>query len=515
MRADDGAAGPMIRTGVYDAMITPTEEHAMPRNLPSAIIAAAIALVIAAPAAAASGPALTIYSASDDALFSGASQGNLDAGNAVVHEQRDLSLKAGTGQVRIGGLPASVDPEAIAVGFDNASGVTLLGRRVVLANGSASGALDGAIGQQVTVTGGTGQMLASGTLVAADADTLTLRLADGRIALVRNYATVTLPPGAASGGSTLLLDVDARSAGTRAARLTYATSGLGWRAAYTATLTGGATCRMHFDPQASIANRSGSDYHDATVKLIAGQPNLGNPGVRMYNTLRRVSVTAEAAPPMPVQRTLGDYRSFTLPGAVSLPDGTVTLAPLYGAQDLPCRRQYVVEDGSAFFPPKPNTNDYGGENYSDRPIASTLSFAASHALPAGTLRAWVVDHDGAPELLGQGDVADTPKGGKVSVQLGESFDLRASRERTAFHVDIKTRSMSESFRIKLTNGGEAARTVEIREHPNRWRQWTLTSSSVKPSKQTPQLLGFEVNVPANGSATLDYAVRYTWAASDE
>jgi hypothetical protein len=42
----------------------------------------------------------------------------------------------------------------------------------------------------------------------------------------------------------------------------------------------------------------------------------------------------------------------------------------------------------------------------------------------------------------------------------------------------------------------------------------LASSSIKPSKQTPQLLEFKVAVPANGSATLSYTVRYTWTARD-
>jgi len=190
------------------------------------------------------------------------------------------------------------------------------------------------------------------------------------------------------------------------------------------------------------------------------------------------------------------------------------LTPLYPVQTLDCQREYVIEDGGAYFPPKPNTNDYGARDYKDRAITSTLAFAAPDALPAGTLRAWIADRDGAPALLGEGSVADTPKGQRVAVQLGESFDLRASRERTAFHVDAKAHTMTESHKITLTNRGDAARTVTVREHPNRWREWRVTSSSIKPSKQTPQLLEFHVPVPANGDVTLTYSVKYTWSAQD-
>ncbi len=75
--------------------------------------------------------------------------------------------------------------------------------------------------------------------------------------------------------------------------------------------------------------------------------------------------------------------------------------------------------------------------------------------------------------------------------------------------------MNEALRITLTNTGDSARTVTVIEHPNRWRVWSLASSSQKPTKRTPDLLEFEVAVPANGKSTLDYAVKYTWTPKDE
>jgi hypothetical protein len=473
------------------------------------LLCAALAALLATPAAFAADPAsLTIYHADNDALFSGNAQGTLDTGHALVHEQRTLNLQSGNHQVRIGGLPATLDPEAVAIAMG--PGVEVLGQRVVLANASANGALDGAIGSQVEVQSDGGSF--PGELLGASENGVLVRTRDGAVHLVHDYVSVTLPAETVSGGSALLLDVLARSGGSRDARLTYTTSGLGWRAAYSATLAGGSTCRMQFKPDASIANRSGRDYEGAKIKLVAGQPNLGN-RARMYS-MAKAPVPMAAAAAMPEQASLGDYRSFTLAGAVGLPNGTVTLTPLYPARMLDCQREYVVEDGGAYFPPKPNTNDYGAQDYKDRAITSTLGFTAPEALPAGTLRAWIEDRDGAPALLGEGNVADTPKGQRVSVQLGESFDLRASRERTAFHVDANAHTMTESYKITLANGGEAAHTVTVREHPNRWREWTVTSSSAKPSKQTPQLLEFELPVPANGSVTLTYTVKYTWTPRD-
>jgi hypothetical protein len=458
--------------------------------------------------------ALTIYHADNDALFSGDAQSAIDAGRAVVHEQRSIDVQSGRHTLRIGGLPASVEPEAVTVNFGN--GVDVLGRRIVLARGSAGSALSGQIGEHVKVAGNSGQTIAEGELLGADENGLTVRDANGGVIVVHDYATVSLPPNSVSGGGSVLLDVDAKSSGTREAKLSYSTSGVGWRAAYDALLASGSACRMHFDPQASIANRSSRDYDAATIKLVAGQPNLANQPPVYGSHIRRMDMAATAAAPMPKQSSLGDYRTYTLPGAADLPDGTVTLTPLYASSDLNCTRQYLLEAGNVWQPPKPLLDsNYNNDSYQDQPVASTLLFEAPDALPAGTLRAKSIDHDGTSELLGEGDIPDTPKGQQVKVTLGESFNLRASRERTAFSVDKGAHTMDEAFRITLTNGGDTARTVTEREHPNRWSAWKLLSSSIQPDKQTPDTLEFAVNVPVRGKAVLDYRVQYTWLAKDE
>jgi len=520
-KASASARASTCKNGSGAAAIIPHIAQQKERTMQPRLLTAALALALAGTTACAAsdstggsnpiGTALTVYHADNDALFSGDAQGALDSGHAVIHEQREVSLQVGRHALRIGGLPASVDPEAVSVNFG--SGADVLGRRIVLARGSADSALAGHIGEHVVVNGSNGQTLADGTLLGAGGDGLTVRSTGGSVIVVHDYATVALQAGSINGGGSILLDVDAKSSGAHDARLSYSTSGIGWRAAYIATLAPGAKCQIHFDPQASIANRSGRDYDNAKIKLVAGQPNLaGAPRV-----MAKVMM-AEAAParPMPQQRALGDYRSFSLPHEVDLPDGTVTLTPLYAASDLDCTRQYLLESGGAWHPPKPILEaDYGNESFQDRPIASTLQLDAPAALPAGTLRVLTIDQDGAPELLGQGDIPDTPKGQQASITLGESFELRASRERTAFAVNQNAHTMDEAYRISLSNGGDVARTITVREHPNRWHVWTLVSSSSKPARQDPDTLEFVVNVPARGKAMLDYRVRYNWTANEE
>lgn len=483
--------------------------NATMRHSPPALALTVLAMTaLASTAAVAADPALTIYRSDGDALFDAGNAPVAD-GHAVVHEQRTVQLAGGRQTVVVGGLPAMLDTEAVAIDLGGAGRV--LAQRVLSAGDG--GALAAHRGERVRVSGDNGATIAEGVLVALDGGNLGVRGDDGQVRYVREYASVQFPDSSGLPGSTLQVAVDGK-AGSVPATLTYPTSGLGWRAAYSALLLDG-DCKLRLDALASIANRSGRDFPSAKLKLVAGAPNFARYGGGPRPAMMMKSMAADAAPEaMPEQSSLGDYRSYSVDGSLDLPDASVTQVPLYASRELACERRWLFESGGAWFPPKPllqpdAVGDGGG------PVQSQLRFAAAENLPSGNLRVLTRDKDGRTELLGENRIGDVAKGRDVNLGLGVAFDLSAARERTAFSVDKAARDMNESFRVTLTNSGETARTITVREHPNRWRAWTLISSSQKPDKQTPDTLEFRVAVPAGGKATLDYAVRYTWTATDD
>jgi hypothetical protein len=459
-------------------------------------------------ARAANGTELTLYRSDSPGLYASNSDGDVNDGYAVVREQRSLMLTSGTHDVVIGDLPAYLDPEALALGFPG-GGASVLSQRLLLAQGT-NAALTGLTGQTVDVLGVNGQSLASGTLLRAG-DGLVVRGGDGHTTLIHEYAAVRVTGDNVPSGSSLNLRVNATRSGQTAAVLSYPTSGLGWRAAYVATLQPGTACRMQFESRASIANRSGRDWRDIKLTLIAGEPNFARESAPRPMMMK--AMAAPAAASLPQQSTLADYRSYSLPGEVDLPDASVSQVPLYATRTVDCERTALFESGNSWLPPQPMVNrDFNVE--SGGAIVSTLKLQAFDSLPAGYLRVLTADKNGTPQFIGEGRINDTPKGSDATITLGTAFDLRAERTRTSFSVDNAGRTLDEAFRINLSNASDSARTVTVREHPNRWRQWTLVSSSSKPSQQTADTLEFRVEVPANGKATLDYAVRYSWTADD-
>ncbi|GAA0705622.1 DUF4139 domain-containing protein [Dokdonella soli] len=467
-----------------------------------------LAMTALTTAANAADPAVTIYRSDSDSLFEAGSAPIAD-GHAIVHELRTLQLTGGKQTVVVEGLPAMLDTEAVAIDLGGAGRV--LAQRVIAAGDA--GALSAHRGERVQVFGDGNKPIVDGVLVAIDGGNLGVRGADGRISYVREFARVEFPEGSGLPGSTLQLALDGK-AGAAPATLTYPTAGLGWRAAYSALLLDGSDCRLHLDALASIANRSGRDYPAAKLKLIAGAPNFAKYSGGPRPMAMKTMAAAPAADGMPEQSALGDYRSYAIDGNLDLPDASVTQVPLYASRDLACERRWLFESGSTWIPPKPMLAPEGFQN-GNGPISSQLKFTATENLPSGNLRVLMRDKDGRTELLGENRIGDTAKGRHVDVNLGVAFDLAANRERSVFSVDKAAREMNEGFHITLTNSGETARTVTVRQHPNRWRAWTLLSSSQKPDRQTPDTLEFRVAVPAGGKATLDYLVRYAWVVSDE
>jgi hypothetical protein len=493
----------------------PTTRSSPVRRLSPSLLAFACATTFAGQAIAAKldHTELTLYRSDDSSLFSADNAGAIHSGFAVAREPRTIDLKGGTQDVSINGLPQFLDTEGLSLSVD---GAKVLSQQLRL-DQSENAMLSGMIGKRITVRG-QGQVVEDGILIGANGNGLLVRSDDGHViwAPGYNYVATVNPKDYAASGAILNLKLQSDRSGQADAVLSYPTSGLGWRASYIGTLQEGGSCKLQLETRASIANRSGRDWNDVKLSLIAGEPNLDtSSGPRPVMMMAKAArAPAPAGDAIPEQSSLADYRQYVLPATVDLPNGSVTQSPIYAARNIDCERTSFYENGRAWSPQYPVTGDFGTLDpaESSRVVVSTLSFKAIDNLPAGNIRVLTPDRRGAPQYVGQSRLGDTPKGQIAIVSLGNVFDITPHRERTAFKVDKEARTIDESFKIDLNNAGDAARTITVREHPNRWHDWKLTSSSTKPSKQSPDTLDFRVEVPANGKATLEYTVHYQWAA---
>ena len=483
------------------------------------LLASALATALSAgatPAARAEG-ALTVYSGDFDAVSQSEAQPG-GPGFALVERRVGFELASGDNAVSLGGLPRALD--AASVVLSPPAGVSVRGQRFDFALADQSELLRRALGQPVTVEQAVGNERQSytGTLVAAG-DGLTLRLADGRIKVLSSYSSFELPrlPSGVANEPTLTWVLASPRAGRQDFGLGYATAGLAWQAEYRIDAQGlGSACRMSLDGAAMVVNRSGADFDNVRLTLVAGQPNRENrplaaPAPRMAKAEMMVADAAVAATPS------GEYQSYRLPLPGSLPQGAVQRLPLVeAASGIACERRYETSwQQGDWRPPYPivdaNWNNSG--DGAPQPVLATLRFRNGKAeglgipLPAGRVRMF----DGK-DFLGDAQLGHTPANQDVALTIGNVFDLSAERTREDFQLDRDGRTMSERITIKLKNAKPETVSVRVTERMGRWTDWELASSTGPAQKRNAQTAAFDVPVPAGGEATLTYTVRYRWAA---
>ena len=480
-------------------------------------VATALAFAISAPTFAADGQ-LTIYSGDFESVTQSEGQPG-GPGFALVDRRIGFDLKTGQNIVSLDGLPRALDASSVVL--KPPSGVRVRGQRFDFALAGQDELLRRALGQPVVVEQSVGneRQSYSGILISAG-NGLTLRLPDGRIKVLSNYSSFELPrlPGGVVNQPTLTWELAADRAGRQDFGLNYATAGMAWRAEYNVNTSGlGNDCRMSLDGAAMVVNRSGADFNDVMLTLVAGEPNrtaVANPQLYRESKVMMASAPMAADSAM-AQQASGEYHAYKLPSAGNLPQGSVQRLPMVDTvAGIACERRYETSSqGGDWRPPYPIIDEnIGAGDGQPQAVVATLRFKNAKAvglgipLPAGRVRM----SDGN-DFLGEASLAHTAAGQDVSLAIGTVFDLTAERTRESFNLDRAGRTITETVSVLLKNAKSTAASVRVTERLSRWTDWEITSSSVPAQKRNAQTASFDVPVPAEGEVRLRYTVRYRWA----
>jgi hypothetical protein len=311
------------------------------------------------------------------------------------------------------------------------------------------------------------------------------------------------------------------------AELAYITNGLNWEATYNVVAESGGAASQGAEKASlvgwvTIRNNSGADFPSATIKLMAGdvakiQPVQFN-GRVTGAVSQMVMVDSENAV---TQKPFDDFHLYDLHRTVSLSDGETKQVQFLDAAAIAVRRSYIYDGAQG----DQQNNYYNGginmeQNFHVGDMNSKVAVVeeirnteANHLgmpLPAGRLRFYRRDADGQVEFVGESIINHTPAEDTVKVTTGSAFDVKGSRRQTDFAIDSQRRIINENFEIKLTNQKAEAVTVDALEHLYRGNNWEIEQKSADYNKLDSHTIAFPVEVPANGSATVTYRVKYTW-----
>ncbi|HXH28154.1 MAG TPA: DUF4139 domain-containing protein, partial [Candidatus Polarisedimenticolia bacterium] len=478
-------------------------------------------------AAADEGPQLTIY--------------NQDF--ALVKQTRRVPLQKGTGEVRLSGVTALLEPDSVVLrdpkdpdgvrvleqnfegdplseGFllkqhegrmvrfesvNPATGKTEIRSGKVIRSGyvptAAAWGLGSVPGSLVRPSGGDG-----GTSPIVEIDGGLQFFLPGRPIFETLGDDAILEP-------TLLWTLWADRAGPRDLEVSYLTGGLRWLATYNvvAPETGD---RFDLVGWVTLQNQSGTAFENATVKLMAGEVSKVQP--QMINALGMNRGVAEAAPPPQVtEKAFDEYHLYTLGRPTTLRDKETKQVEFCRAASVPATRLYVY-DGAAFDPYRgynTETPEYGATG--NTKVATMLEFRNDKAaglglpLPQGTMKIYRTDSDGRREFIGENVIDHTPVDETIRIRLGNAFDLRGERRQTSYQVDRGHQSADEAFEIKVRNHKKEEVQVRVVEHLYRWSNWKIQVASDPYQPLDARTIEFRVQVPPRGEKVVTYKVHYT------
>lgn len=471
---------------------------------------------------------LTVYSNADPATFNpkgddqpgGYYRPQPVPGYGLVRELRPIDLKAGANEVRFTDVAAGIDPTT--VGFlsrTDPAGTNVLEQNYEFDLVSPEKLLEKYVDKTVIVERAAGDGKAEtieGTLLSAG-NGLVIKTPDGGVRIVNGYTGIRVADAAGLiTRPTLVWNIDASKAGKHDALVTYQTSGLTWRADYNIVLNEANTA-ADVGAWVTLVNKSGAAYPDARLKLVAGDVQR-----------LRASENVVAAAPMIASRmkrlddgfkekSFFEYHLYTLGRVTSVPDNSTKQLELFDKKlDVPAKKVFVYSGVPSGFNVGGNKErDLGIEMNKKVDVYLSLDNKEANGLgiplPAGRVRVYQRDDDAkSQEFVGEDVIQHIPKGETLSLKLGSAFDIVGERVQTAFKVDERAHSATESFRITLRNHKKEAVKVIVKENLYRWLTWEISAKSDAFEQQDARSVHFPIDVPADGEAKLTYTVKYSW-----
>jgi hypothetical protein len=469
----------------------------MPRPF---ILALALATVLCATASAEPGERVSTL---DDQRGVGITIYNTDL--ALVRDRRHVALPQGESRLALRDVSARIQPEtALLQSVGNPSRLSVLEQNFNYDLLSPQKLLEKYVGRDVDVIHvdrRTGERRRERARVLATNGGVVLRYADRiETSVDGTLAFPSLPPDLRD-RPTLVTEVTNASAGDQDIELTYLSSGLNWKADYTAELTPNDD-RIDLRGLITLQNTSGTAYRDASVQLVAGDVNIvRNAFANPAPSLATIGRTASRSV---AQQDLLEYHLYTLPRHTTVLDNQTKQVELLTAPNVAVTKTLELRGQPSYY--RSSNPDLG-----DRlKIATYLSFLNEGGdlgipLPKGAVRVYKRDNAGTAQFVGSDSIDHTPKGETVRLHLGDSFDVTARKKQTEWHVvSAPSDQYYSSYEIVLRNAKTVPQTVLVVEPiPGDWKILQSSDPYVKSSSSTAT---WTLTVPPNGAKTLTYRV---------
>ena len=323
-------------------------------------------------------------------------------------------------------------------------------------------------------------------------------------------------PGGLLTRPTLVWEIVAEKQGKHLVEVSYIAKSIRWRADYNIVLNENDTA-VNLSGWVTLQNNTGTKFADAAVKLLAGMTRQDPArmqwgwGQQYYKQMTQLAPSTEKGPDP--SRAFGEYRMYKLPEKTTVNNNQIKQIELITAEKVPVTKTYLY-DGAKLSWHRHSSNwdrNWGrDENKKVQVLVEFENRAARNlgiALPAGKCRVYKADSDKSLEFIGEDTIDHTPCDEKVTLYIGDAFDVVGERKQTDFQK-ITDRIFEEAFEIKLRNHKEEAVTVNVLEKLYRHKGWKVIDKNHDFQQRDSRTIVFPVKLAKDGEATITYRVRY-------
>lgn len=438
-----------------------------------------------------------------------------NGGIGLIHDRRRVALDAGLNRVAWRDVSRDMDPTSAqleAIGAPTSVRVVEQNFNYDLLDPSAL--LQRYVGQEVTVVhdarfAGERDTRERARILSTNGG-IVLQYRDRIETSLRGHLIFPAAPKNFRDRPTLDLDLASTIGGSPVLDLSYITRGLTWRADYVGVVAADDS-RMELNGLVTLSNNSGASYDNARLQLVAGNVNVAQVPVALKEIARTTSDVYSVNGARVSEESYFEYHLYTLSQPTSILDNQTKQVSLLSARDIPVRHTLELRGSPNYY--RSQEPDLG-----DRiPVGVYVTFENRGGqlgipLPSGIVRLYKRDSRGLSLFIGSDAIDHTPKNEVVRMHVGNSFDVTARKRQTSFSFVGPSCDTQSSYDIVLANAKPHAETVRVIEPiPG---EWWITEENMPHLKSSASTATWDVQVPANDRAHLQYTARSRWCWSN-
>ncbi len=285
--------------------------------------------------------------------------------------------------------------------------------------------------------------------------------------------------------------------GVQKFHLKYSTSNINWKADYIGEYDEEKN-KLNLNGFITIENKSGIDYKDVSLVLIAGEVKKMMENVSLRKEGFGIAGFEAKAVPSFEEKPFFEYHKYTLKGKTDINDGEIKQIN-FVFKEIKIDKRYVY-DGATY-------RYYYYDNWRNLPYNEKVEILIEfknegEVLPSGKIRIFKNEKEGSL-FIGENYIPHTPIGDKVKFSIGNAFDIKGERK-IIDHQKISSNIYKDTYEIKIKNFKKEDVLVEVIEHL--YGTWEIIEKTHDYEKIDAYTIKFPVKVNSNGEQIVRYTV---------